>query len=125
MITIDLERLRSDRTLQAGAADNRDEGATMARYVVLFDWTDQGVRSFSESVDRYEAASRQLEREGLRFTDVYWTLGTHDLVAVAEVDNDETLAAALLRVAAQGNVRTTTLRAFTADEMRGIISAAT
>ena len=32
----------------------------MARYVVLFDWTDQGVSIFSESVDRYEAASRQL-----------------------------------------------------------------
>jgi uncharacterized protein with GYD domain len=93
----------------------------MPTYVALIDWTDQGVRNFKDSVDRYEAARSQLEALGVRFTDVYWTLGSHDIVTMVDAPDDETLAAGLLAVAGQGNVRTTTLRAFTADEMRGII----
>ena len=94
----------------------------MPAYVVLIDWTDQGVRNFKDTVDRYEAAQSQFEALGVRFTDVRWTLGAHDIVSMIEAPDDETLAAALLAVAGQGNIRTTTLRAFTGDEMRTIIS---
>jgi uncharacterized protein with GYD domain len=93
----------------------------MPRYVALIDWTDQGVRSFKDSVDRYEAAQNRFGELGVTFTDIQWTLGAHDIVATIEAPDDETLAAALLVVAGQGNIRTTTLRAFTVDEMRGII----
>ena len=93
----------------------------MPTYIALIDWTDQGVRDFKSSVDRYEAARDRLEGLGVRFTDVHWTLGAHDIVAVIDAPDEETLAAALLVVAAQGNIRTTTLRAFTADEMRSVI----
>jgi uncharacterized protein with GYD domain len=93
----------------------------MPMYVALIDWTDQGVRSFKESVDRYEAAQGQLESLGVTFEDIYWTLGAHDIVAVIDAPDDETLAAGLLAVAAQGNIRTTTLRAFNKDEMRSVI----
>jgi uncharacterized protein with GYD domain len=93
----------------------------MPTYVALIDWTDQGVRSFKDSVDRYESARSQLEELGVRFTDIHWTLGAHDLVAMIDAPDDETLAAGLLAVAGQGNIRTTTLRAFTGDEMRSII----
>ena len=48
----------------------------------------------------------------MRFTNIGWTLGAHDIVATIDAPDDETLAAALLTVAAQGNIRTTTLRAF-------------
>jgi uncharacterized protein with GYD domain len=105
----------------AGAAKPHESGAAMPRYVVLIDWTEQGVRDFRASVDRYEAASSQLEGVGIRFTDIYWTLGTHDIVSVVEAPDDETLAAGLLAVAGGGNIRTTTLRAFTGEEMRGVI----
>jgi uncharacterized protein with GYD domain len=93
----------------------------MPTYVALIDWTDQGVRNFKESVDRYEAAQGQLDGLGVRFTDIHWTLGAHDIVGVVDAPDDESLAAGLLAVAGQGNIRTTTLRAFTADEMRTII----
>jgi uncharacterized protein with GYD domain len=96
----------------------------MPRYVALIDWTDQGVRGFKDSVDRYEAAAGALESLGVQFTDIYWTLGGHDIVAVVDAPDDESLAAGLLAVGAQGNIRTTTLRAFTRDEMRSIISKA-
>jgi uncharacterized protein with GYD domain len=96
----------------------------MPRYVVLLDWTEQGVRGFKDSVDRYQAASGQMEPLGVRFADIYWTLGTHDIVGLVDAPDDEALAAALLTVAGSGNVRSTTLRAFTADEMRGVLSRA-
>ena len=96
----------------------------MPTYVALLDWTDQGVRGFKDSVDRYEAAADQLEALGVTFRDVYWTLGAHDLVSVIDAPDDETLAAGLLAVAGQGNIRTTTLRAFSRDEMRSVIEKA-
>ena len=93
----------------------------MATYIALIDWTDQGVREFKDSVDRYEAAEREMSSIGVEFKNIYWTLGTHDIVSVIEAPDDQTLAAALLAVAGQGNIRTTTLRAFSAVEMRGVI----
>jgi uncharacterized protein with GYD domain len=94
----------------------------MPRYVVLIDWTEQGVRGFKDTVDRYDAANTQLEGLGVRFTDTYWTLGSHDIVSIVEAPDDEALAAGLLAVAGAGNIRTTTLRAFNADEMRSVIA---
>lgn len=97
----------------------------MPNYVTLMNWTDQGVKSFKDSVDRAEAAEVALAPAGIKFKDIYWTVGAYDLVATFEAPDAETLAAALLALAAQGNLRTTTLRAFTAEEMRGVIARAT
>jgi uncharacterized protein with GYD domain len=97
----------------------------MARYVVLLDWTEQGVANFKDSVDRYEAAQEQFQEMGVSFQDVYWTLGEHDIVGIVEASDDESLAAALLRLGSQGNVRSHTMRAFSQDEMRGVIGKAT
>ena len=96
----------------------------MATYVALIDWTDKGVQGFKDSIDRYESAQSQMRSMGVEFTNIYWTLGSHDIVSIVEAPDDQTLAAALLTVAGQGNIRTTTLRAFSADEMRGVISKA-
>jgi uncharacterized protein with GYD domain len=96
-------------------------GGAMPRYAVLIDWTEQGVRGFKDSVDRYEASASRLEGLGVAFADIYWTLGNHDIVALVDAPDDETLAAGLLAIAGAGNIRTTTLRAFTREEMRGVI----
>lgn len=47
----------------------------MPTYIALIDWTEQGVRNFKDTVDRYEAASGQLEALGVSFKEIYWTLG--------------------------------------------------
>jgi uncharacterized protein with GYD domain len=90
----------------------------------LVNWTQEGIANFRDTVDRYEAAQQQLEQLGVRFVDVYWTLGDHDLVIVLEAPDDESATAALLAVGAQGNIRTKTMRAFSRDEMRGVIDKA-
>ena len=95
----------------------------MATYVVLVDWTDRGVQSFRDSVDRLEAAKDQLRSMGVEL-DTYWTLGEHDMVSIVEAPDDETLAAAMLSSAGLGNIRTTTLRAFRSEEMRSVIAKA-
>lgn len=94
----------------------------MPTFVALIDWTEQGVKNFRETVDRYEAARGRFEEMGVRLTHVYWTLGEHDIIAVAEADDEESMAAATLTLASQGNLRTTTVRALTTDEMRAVIA---
>ncbi len=96
----------------------------MPNYVSLINWTDQGVRNFKDTVDRYEAAQAAMGASGVTFKDAYWTVGPYDLVTVVEGADDETATAALLGIAAQGNIRTTTMRAFSADEMRSVIERA-
>jgi uncharacterized protein with GYD domain len=93
----------------------------MPTYIALIDWTGEGVRDFKSSVDRYESAQGQMESMGVRFTSIYWTLGSHDIVAILDAPDDESVAAGLLAVAGQGNIRSQTMRAFSAEEMRGVI----
>ena len=97
----------------------------MPSYVVLMNWTDQGVKGFRDSVERAEAAEIALSPAGISFTDLRWTVGAYDVIATLEAPDEAALAAALLALAAQGNLRTTTLRAFSAEEMRGVIAKAT
>ena len=94
----------------------------MATFIVLSDWTAQGVAKFEESVERFEAGNRQLEQAGVQVREFYWTMGGHDMVSIVEAPDAETLAAVLLKLATLGNFRTTTLRAFSADEMRTLIA---
>jgi uncharacterized protein with GYD domain len=91
-------------------------------YVVLLNWTDQGIRNYKETLDRAEAASKALEALGGRMKDLYWTLGPHDVVAIAEAPDDETATAFALAAGAQGSIRSTTLRAFDREEVKGILA---
>lgn len=94
----------------------------MPTYVVLLNWTDQGIRNYKETLDRAEAASKALEALGGRMKDLYWTLGPHDVVAIAEAPDDETATAFALAAGAQGSIRSTTLRAFDREEVKGILA---
>ncbi len=96
----------------------------MPNYVTLMNWTEQGIKTFEATVDRADAADAELNAAGIRFKDIYWTIGAYDMIAILEAPDEETLTASLLKLGAAGNLRTRTLRAFTADEMRGIIAKA-
>ncbi len=93
----------------------------MARYVVLFDWTDQGVRNAKDTVQRVNQARTAWEPRGVRIEAVYWCLGDHDIVAVVDAPDDAALGAALLQLAGAGNLRTKTLRAFDEGEMEALL----
>ena len=92
----------------------------MPTYVVLMNWTDQGIRSVRETVQRREQADVLAERYGARIQQVYWTVGPYDIVTIVEAPDDESATAMLLELGSAGNLRTTTLRAYDREEMSGI-----
>lgn len=93
----------------------------MPKYVVLFNWTDQGVAQAKDTVKRYRAAKQLVETMGGKIDTLFWTIGPYDLVAVTEAPDDETGTAINLQLAASGNLRTLTMRAFDENEMEAII----
>jgi len=96
----------------------------MPRYVVLVNWTDQGVRNYKDTKERADAFASAIQTLGGQLVDFYWTLGSYDMVAITDAPDDETATAGLLKVGSLGNVRTTTMRAFSRDEVGRIIAKA-
>ena len=94
----------------------------MNTYVSLINWTDQGIRYFRDTTKRAEDFSKLVESSGGTVRELLWTVGEYDLVSVIDFPDDEAGVAALLQVGSSGNIRSNTLRAFSADEMTGIIS---
>ena len=96
----------------------------MPTYVSLINWTEKGAAGFKDTVDRAEAGKQLAGKFGGSLKEIYWTLGAYDIVAVSEAPDDESATAFALALASQGNVRTTTMRAFNANEMKSIIAKA-
>jgi uncharacterized protein with GYD domain len=96
----------------------------MATYVTLSNFTDQGIRNFSDTTKRAKAFMELVDQMGGEVKSIVWTMGAYDLVTVTEAPDDETATAVALKVAALGNVRTTTLRGFNMDEIQEIIEKA-
>jgi uncharacterized protein with GYD domain len=94
----------------------------MTTYIVLVDWTDQGLRNVTESPKRLDAARKLLADMGGTFRDIWMTMGDHDLVAVCEAPDDAVAARFALQLGKGGNVRTRTLKAFPEAAYREIIS---
>jgi uncharacterized protein with GYD domain len=93
----------------------------MPTYVILYRFTDQGLKSVKGTVKRTREIRRQNEERGFRIIGTYWTHGAYDLVAVVEAPREEAMAAGLLNIAEAGNVHSETLRAFTDEEMEDIL----
>ncbi|MGH7179387.1 MAG: GYD domain-containing protein, partial [Tepidisphaeraceae bacterium] len=93
----------------------------MAQYVMLLNWTDQGVKAAKDTIKRAAAARQAFEKAGARIRELVWTMGPYDAVAWAEAPNDETISAIGLQLGALGNVRSCTLRAYDEREMEQII----
>ena len=93
----------------------------MSKYVLLLNWTDQGIRNVKDTVKRAESFRSYLEKRGGKLVDILYTFGQYDLIAVAELPNDETAMSVSFGTGALGNVRVTTLKAFGLDETRRVI----
>ena len=93
----------------------------MATYIALSNFTDQGIRTIKESAKRADAVKEAASKFGARMTQIYWTLGKYDLVAIIEAPDDASATAFALAIGSAGNVRLQTMRAFTKDEMSGIL----
>jgi uncharacterized protein with GYD domain len=88
----------------------------MSHYVVLINYTEQGVRTFPELSKRMDQSRQVATSMGCKLDTYYVTMGRYDAVAIGEAPDDETMAALVLGIAGKGNVRTQTMRAFTEAE---------
>ncbi len=94
----------------------------MATYILLMNFTDQGIRNVKQSPKRGKAAIAASEKLGIKTKDIYWTMGAYDLVSIVDAANDEAMTTLALSVSSQGNVRTQTMRAYSANEMGKILA---
>jgi uncharacterized protein with GYD domain len=93
----------------------------MVTYLMLLNWTDQGIRNVKESPKRLDAVKKLAKDMGGEVKAFYMTLGAHDLVLIVDMPNNDKLASLALKVGSLGNVRTTTLRAYSEEDYRRII----
>ena len=94
----------------------------MPTYILLVRWTTQGLQKIKDSPSRLDAGKKAFEAAGIKLRAFYMVMGQYDQVTIAEAPDDATMAKALLGLASQGNLQTETLRAFTEDEYKKIIS---
>ena len=94
----------------------------MATYVLLLNFTEQGIRNVKDTIKRAEAFKSIADKTGGKVKEVYWTLGQYDGVLIFEAPDEQTATALGLSLGSMGNVRTQTLRAFSAEEIGGILA---
>jgi uncharacterized protein with GYD domain len=94
----------------------------MATFIALANFTDQGIRSVKDTTKRAAAVKNAGKKYGVTMREIFWTLGSYDMVVIFEAADDAAMTSFGLSIGAAGNVRTTTLRAFNAEEMKGILA---
>ncbi len=94
----------------------------MASYIILLNYTDQGIRNVKQSTKRRKAAVVAAEKLGIQVKEAYMTMGPYDMVVLADAPNDEAMTTWAMSVGSLGNVRPHTIRAYPSGEMDGIIS---
>ena len=93
----------------------------MANYVILVNWTPQGIEDVRNTTKRATEGATVLKSLGGKLKNIVWTTGPYDAVLTVEAPDDETVTTFCLAAGLQGNVRTTTMRAFDRAEMAAII----
>lgn len=94
----------------------------MVTYVGLMSFTDKGIQSIKDTTKRAAATKEAAKKMGVNMRELVWTMGEYDLVCILEAEDEKALSAFSLAIAAQGNVRARSLRAFSAAEMDQILA---
>lgn len=94
----------------------------MATFITTIKFTQQGIKDIQHSTQRAAAFKAKVKKLGVKVKDIYWTLGDHDGLLILDAPDEETATAAVLQLAAMGNVLTTTCRAYTAAEMEQVVA---
>ncbi len=95
----------------------------MSYYIILLSPSQQGIEKVKEIPERVENFKQLCESKGVKIHSHYFTFGQYDVVVVLEASDDTTMMSTLLSIESKGNVRTTTLKAFTYEETKKIIDS--
>lgn len=93
----------------------------MARFVVLINFTEKGIANIPASPDRAQAFRSDAESKGVKVETMLWMTGPYDGLLVLEAPDEHTATALTLSLCKSGNVSTSTLRAFDADEFKNVL----
>ena len=93
----------------------------MPSYVMLANWTDQGMRHIEESPKRIDAARKSLEEMGGHFISVFVTMGEYDLIITYDAPDDAVAARFSIMLGKLGNIRTSSMKAFPEEAYRQIV----
>jgi uncharacterized protein with GYD domain len=93
----------------------------MPHYVVLWNWTDQGIRAVKDSPKRLASFKTELEKAGGKLIVEYYTMGQYDGIVIVEAPTDDTIMSLMLSDASKGNFRSVSLKAFPVSEASRII----
>ncbi|MBV9668518.1 MAG: GYD domain-containing protein [Nitrososphaeraceae archaeon] len=93
----------------------------MPNYIILANWTDQGIRNVKDTIKRAKSYEGAIEKAGGKSLGFYYTIRRYDMVTMVEAPTDAAIASVLFSLESLGNVRTETLKAFSAAEAANII----
>jgi uncharacterized protein with GYD domain len=93
----------------------------MPTYVTLYKWTDQAAKDVKNAPARFQVSRKLIESLGGKVLGVYVTMGEYDVVIMSELPNDEVACNVALSIASKGNVKSTTMRAFTESEFSDVV----
>jgi uncharacterized protein with GYD domain len=107
--------------LRVDSWESKSKELDIATFISLVKWTDQGIRNVKDTIQRYERGEELANKHSVSNEHIYWTVGTYDMVFIAEAPDAESVTAYLLEVGSAGNIRTTTLRGHNREEMSQIL----
>jgi uncharacterized protein with GYD domain len=101
----------------------RTKEDAMTTYIMLVNWTDQGIQAIKDSPRRFDVAKHALGDMGGEFKSIFLTMGEYDLIGVYEAPDDAVAARFTMQLGMLGNVRTKTLKAFPETAYREIVKS--
>jgi uncharacterized protein with GYD domain len=98
-------------------------GGKMETYVILFNYTEQGLKNAKNIPDRVAAVRAAVEKTGGKWIGWYMTMGQYDGVVIVQAPNVNVAAALIMATGMQGNVHTETMRAFSVEEVQSMMAS--
>ncbi|MDE1822011.1 MAG: GYD domain-containing protein [Euryarchaeota archaeon] len=93
----------------------------MPTYVVLVNWTEQGIKTYKDAPKRLQASREAFQKVGAKIKDAWFTMGPHDLVVVIDAPNDDVFNRLMIDVGSKGYIRTLSLKAWTPEEFGKVV----
>jgi uncharacterized protein with GYD domain len=94
----------------------------LGNFIVFGHWTEQGIKKVTEAPARIKKTRNMIEKAGGKMQ-LFYTAGKYDFVMTVEIPKDDDLMAILLCLSSMGNIRTTTMKAWTEAEGAKILTA--
>ena len=88
----------------------------MPHYILLINWTEQGISKIKDSAERYNSFKALVEKAGGKLIGGYYTFGEYDVVIIIDAPSDDMVMSLMLKTGSYGNIRSKTLKAFSAEE---------